>query len=153
MTAPFIYASDEAVARAWIAAIDGFTASMVGEVLPRDTAAWSSTGFLTVTWAGGNTVPEFRLESPVMAVQAWAMTPGGDEPPWSRARNLALTVQAATYQRTPWFLPLAGASENAVVKTAYVIGKPRRVYGDFGDYAGYSLDLVLNWVPVPQSTP
>jgi hypothetical protein len=151
--APFIYASDEVVARAWVAQLDGFSAEMVAEQLPRDASSWSVGGFVTVTWAGGSTVPEYRLESPVMAVQGWANQPGTDRPPWEKARNLALAVQAGTYRREPWFLPLAGCSENAVVKTAYVVGKPRRVYGDFGDYAGYTLDLVLNWTPVAKSTP
>lgn len=152
--APFIYASDEAVAKAWIGQLAGFTAAMVGETLPRDNATWATSGYVTVTWAGGSTVPEYRLESPVMDVRGWAVTPGSDDPPWNKARNLALTVQAGTYSLTPWFLELPSCSENAVVKTAYVLGKPRRAFGDFGDYAVYALNLVLNWVPVAkQSTP
>ncbi|WP_336158191.1 hypothetical protein [Amycolatopsis sp. VC5-11] len=153
MTAPFIYASDEAVTCAWLAQLAGFSAGMVGEVLPRDASTWAATGFLTVAVAGGDTVPEYRFESPVMDVRSWATTPGTDAPPWNRARNLATSVQAGTYRREPWFLELTGCSENAVVKTAWVLGKPRRAYGDFGDYAVYALDLVLNWVPVAKSTP
>lgn len=151
--AVFVYASDEIVTRAWIAQLDGFTAGMVREILPRDNTTWAASGFVTVTPAGGSTVPEFRLESPVMLVQGWAMTPGFDRPPWEKARNLVLGVQAGTYRREPWFIELPNCSENAVVKTAYAVSKPRRVYGDFGDYAGYTLDLVLNWVPVAKSTP
>lgn len=151
--APFIYASDEAVTCAWLAQLDGFTTEMVGEVLPRDTSSWAATGFLTVAVAGGSTVPEYRLESPVMDVRGWATTPGTDDPPWNMARNLVTSVQAGTYRLTPWFLELAGCSENAVVKTAWILGKPRRAYGDFGDYAVYAADLVLNWVPVAKSTP
>ncbi len=153
MTTPFIFASDEAVTRAWLAQLDGFTAGMVGETLPRDTSAWATSGFVTVAVAGGSTVPELRLESPVMDVRGWATTPGTDAPPWNKARNLVLSVQAGTYRREPWFVPLTACSENAVVKTAYVLGKPRRAYGDFGDYAVYALNLVLNWVPVVKSTP
>ncbi|WP_336156641.1 hypothetical protein [Amycolatopsis sp. VC5-11] len=153
MTAPFIYASDEAVTRAWLAQLSGFSAAMVGEVLPREANTWAVTGFLTVAVAGGSTLPEARFESPVMDVRAWATTPGTDAPPWNMARNLATAVQAGTYRREPWFLQLAECSENAVVKTAWVLGKPRRAYGDFGDYAVYALDLVLNWVPVAKSTP
>lgn len=153
MTAPFIYASDEAVTSAWLAQLDGFSAGMVGEVLPRDASSWATTGFLTVAVAGGSTVPEYRLESPVMDVRGWATTPGTDDPPWNMARNLVTSVQAETYRLKPWFVPLPGCSENAVVKTAYVLGKPRRAYGDFGDYAAYVLNLVLNWTPVAKSTP
>lgn len=153
MTAPFIYATDEVVTCAWLAQLSGFSAEMVGEQLPRDTTGWAGTGFLTVAVAGGGTVPEFRLESPVMDVRGWATTPGTSEPPWNRARNLVAAVQAGTYRRTPWFLELPACSENAVVKTAYVLGKPRRAYGDFGDYAAYVVDLVLHWVPVAKSTP
>jgi hypothetical protein len=151
--APFIYASDEAVAKVWIGQLSGFTAAMVGETLPRDNSTWATSGYVTVAWAGGSTVPEYRLESPVMDVRGWAVTPGSDDPPWNKARNLALSVQAGTYRLTPWFVELPACSENAVVKTAYVLGKPRRAYGDFGNYAVYALNLVLNWVPVSKSTP
>lgn len=145
----FVLASDEVVAKAWIAQLDGFTAEMVGEQLPRETAGWSDSGFVTVTVAGGGTNPEFRFEHPVMAVQGWAMTPGFDQPPWEKARNLVASIQAGTYPRAgAATLSLPQCSENATVKTAYALGKPRRVRGDFGDYAGYTLDLVLNWVPV-----
>lgn len=153
MAGPFIYASDEAVTLAWLAQLDGFSAGMVGETLPRDTDSWAASGFVTVAVAGGDTVPEYRLESPVMDVRGWATTPGTDAPPWNKARNLAVSVQAGTYRREPWFVPLPACSENAVVKTAYVLGKPRRAYGDFGDYAVYALDLMLHWVPVAKSTP
>ncbi|MEV8615690.1 hypothetical protein AB0383_48695 [Amycolatopsis sp. NPDC051373] len=149
----FVYASDEVVTRAWIAQLPGFSTEMVGEQLPSDNSSWAASGFVTVTWAGGNTVPEYRLESPVMLVQAWANQPGIARPPWEKARNLALAVQAGIYSYDPWLLELPNCSEDAEVKTAYVVGKPRRVYGDFGDYAGYTLDLVLNWTPVAKSTP
>ncbi|MEC3974738.1 hypothetical protein [Amycolatopsis sp. H20-H5] len=144
----FVAATDETVTRAWIAQLAGFTAEMVGEQLPRDTTGWEASGFVTVTVAGGSTVPEFRLESPVMMVQGWAVTPGLDRPPWEKARNLVAAIQGGTYQRGGWFLPLPQCGENATVKTAYAVSKPRRTYGDFGDYAGYTLDLVLNWTPV-----
>ncbi|MFJ1764042.1 hypothetical protein ACIOD2_27255 [Amycolatopsis sp. NPDC088138] len=150
---PFLFASDELVTRAWIAQISGFTTGMVGERLPRDVSTWSGSGFVTVAVAGGDTVPEFRFESPVMDVRTWATSPGTDEPPWNQARNLALAIQAATYRLEPWFVPLDAASENAVVKTAYVLGKPRRAYGDFGDFAVYAMNLALHWVPVAKSTP
>ncbi|WP_328448984.1 hypothetical protein [Amycolatopsis sp. NBC_00438] len=153
MTAPFLYASDEAVTLAWLAQLGGLSAGMVGETLPRDTSSWAASGFVTVAVAGGDTVPEYRLESPVMDVRGWATTPGTDAPPWNKARNLVLSVQTGTYRREPWFVPLPACSENAVVKTAYVLGKPRRAYGDFGDYAVYALDLMLHWVPVAKSTP
>jgi hypothetical protein len=146
----FVIATDEVVAKAWIAQLDGFTSAMVGEELPRDTSVWAASGFVTVTVAGGSTVPEFRFESPVMQVQGWAMTPGIDRPPWEKARNLVAMIQGGTYGYTSTRLVLSQCGENAVVKTTYVVGKPRRVRGDFGDYAGYTADLVLNWVPVPK---
>jgi hypothetical protein len=152
----FIAATDEVVTKAWIAQLASFTADMVGEQLPRDRTLWAVSGFITVTVVGGSTVPEFRLESPVIAVQGWAHEPGTDRPPWEKARNLVELVKAGTYQPpgpSGWLLQLPHCGENAVVKTAYPLGKPRRVYGDFGDYAGYVQNLVLNWVPVAKSTP
>lgn len=149
-------ATDEVVTKAWIAQLPDFNADMVGEQLPRDRTLWAASGFFTVTVLGGSTLPEARFESPVMAVQSWAVEPGIDRPPWEKARQLIAMIQAGTYQppgASGWRIELPQCGENAVVKTAYAISKPRRVYGDFGDYAGYVLNLVLNWVPVAKSTP
>ena len=152
----FVAATDEVVTKAWIAQLPGFSAAMVGEQLPRDRTEWQASGFVTVAVGGGSTVPEFRLESPVMIVQGWAVTPGIDRPPWEKARNLVAQIQGGTYQGpgpSGWLIELPTCGENAVVKTAYAVGKPRRVYGDVGDYAGYVLHVVVNWVPVAKSTP
>lgn len=152
----FVAATDETVATAWIAHLPWFTADMVGEQLPRDAPSWAASGFLTVAVAGGGTIPAFRLESPVLAIQGWANQPGIARPPWEKARNLVALVQRGTYQPpgpSGWLLDLPQCGENATVKTAYVVGKPRRVYGDHGDYAAYNIDLVLNWVPIAKSTP
>jgi hypothetical protein len=156
MSSVFIAATDEVVTKAWIAQLPSFTADMVDEQLPRDRSVWVVSGFITVTVVGGATVPEFRLESPVIAVTGWAHEPGIDRPPWEKARNLVEMVKAGTFQPpgpSGWRLELPRCSEDAVVKTAYAIGKPRRQYGDFGDYAGYVQNLVLNWTPIAKSTP
>jgi hypothetical protein len=148
----FVYATSETVAAAWAATCPGITADMVDPVLPRDSASWTASGFVTVTVAGGSSEANFRLGAPVITYQCWANQPGTDRPPWEKARNLAEAIRAGTYVSNELALVLP-ADEHATVYTAYVVGEPRRVYGDNGDWAIVTLDVVLNWSPFIPSTP
>jgi hypothetical protein len=148
----YLYATHELVATAWAATCPGITADMVDTVLPRDAASWATKGFVTVTVAGGSSEVNFRLGAPVITYQCWANQPGTDQPPWGKARNLAESIRAGTYVSQEIALTLP-ADEHATVYTTYAVGEPRRVYGDNGDWAAYTLDVLLNWSPFLPSTP
>jgi hypothetical protein len=90
----------------------------------------------------------FRLEQPVVTLQAWACQPGTDLAPWGKARNLVESIRAATYLNAPVFVSLPDCSEDARVLSSSVVGAPRRVYGDMGDYAAFTADIQLHWVPI-----
>jgi hypothetical protein len=145
-----VLASPEAVALAWAASLPGLSAAMVGDTLPRDTALWATDGFITPSVVGGGTNLYYRLGSPVVGLMCWAVTPDSDVPPWPKARNLAETIRAGTYAPGSRYLALPFCSENAEVKSSYFVGEPRRVRGDFGDYACFTVDVQLHWTPRPK---
>lgn len=149
-------ASDEIVAVAWIATVPGLSAAMVDTVLPSDVDAqgnptWTSTGFVTVSVAGGNPDAMLPVNNPVMQVDCWAVKPGSGKPPWMMARAIGAAIQRAAWSRTniprPLVPVLNGVSyPQVVVRSASVVTAFRRLYEDAADYAHYAADLQLSWV-------
>jgi hypothetical protein len=154
-------ATDELVAAAWIATIPGLNRDMVGSQLPPDAnedgsqASWvgNDAGFVQVAVVGGTSDPLLPVKRPVMQVDCWATLPGSNYPPWTQANRLAETIQYATWDRyniaRPLTITLNGVVyPAAVVQSAYLTTRPRRITDDAGDYARYSFDLALQWVTV-----
>ncbi|PKV95922.1 hypothetical protein ATK30_6855 [Amycolatopsis echigonensis] len=146
----FRYATPDVVALAWAAQAPGIVPSMVGDQLPVDNSTWAASGFITPTVSGGGANAYYRLDQPVVTLQCWACRPGTDLAPWGKAGNLAETLRAATYLNRPVFVSLSTCDENARVLSSSVVGSPRKVYGDIGDYAAFTVDVQLHWVPIPQ---
>lgn len=140
-------ASTELVAATWLRGVAGLSSAMVATQLPKDTTAWSASGFVTVRTVGGSPGLYVPLRSPVVTVDCWAVNPGSAKPPWFAANALAelidLGCRAADVNRT---LTLPTGYPDARVLSAYLLSEPRRAYGDSGDYAHYIFDLALHWV-------
>jgi len=156
--------NDEQAAAAWIGSIPGFTPAMVAPQLPPDAntdgspAAWLTTGFITVSVAGGSPDPAVDVRKPVIQADCWAATPGSNFPPWPDAAILAEQIRFACHNRQTIHRPLmitqAGVVyPGAIVLGAWVMTEPRRVYDDAGDYARYSMDIQMHWVQVGEENP
>lgn len=145
-------ANSELVSVAWIASIAGLTADGVATQLPSDEAKWAAHGFIVVpTNVGGTPHTYAPMRRPVCQVECWATVPGSDKLPWNIAADLAEQVRDGTYDRTTFGRALAISArgvqyQTATVKAATVLTEPRRIWSDTGDYAGYTLDLLLHWV-------
>jgi hypothetical protein len=148
---------DEEAAVAWIASVPGFTPAMVGTVLPPDIgpdgqpAPWISTGFVTVTVAGGSPGPLLPRNEPVIMVQCWATVPGSNRPPWQLAKALGSAITLATWN-TRNISRLVTPVVNGVgyppvsVQGAKMLTSFRRLYSDAADYATVTGNLWLSWV-------
>lgn len=144
----YIYADNEHVARAWAASVLGTAA--VGDQLPTDNTTWAASGFVVVAPAGGASNIYYRFGHPVMAFQAWSCNLNSSSPPWWKARNLIETLRQETLVHLGRFLTIPACSENAKVLQSQFVGEPRRVFGDLGNYAAYTQDIVLHWIAAPE---
>jgi hypothetical protein len=157
VTTPFAYASTELVAISWIAGIDGFTASGVGDQLPAAEVDWAEGGYVVVPFTvGGTPQGNAPVRRPVVQVECWATVPNSDKLPWRKAGNLADQIQFATYDRgyaprRPLQLP--PPYPIAWVQSAKALTHPQRIWSDLGDYAGFSFDLYLTWVAQGENVP
>lgn len=162
MTIPLpLEPNDELVAAAWLASIPGLSPAMVATTLPPDVdprtgnpAAWVTTGFVTVSVAGGNPDAMLPVNRPVMQVDCWATRPGSNKPPWWQAAAIASVIRRATWNLVAIPRPLTitangVAYPGAIVRAAYMATAFRRLYADSADYAQYSGDLALDWIKVP----
>lgn len=145
----FRNATSEAVAIAWAGTATGVTSAMVGFEVPTDNTTWAASGFIVPTVSGGNSALNYALGSPVVTFQCWACKTDSAYAPWGKARNLAGFLRKATYLNRPVDVTLTDTDENARVLSTYPVGEPRKVYGDLGDYAAYTIDLAFNWVVIP----
>jgi hypothetical protein len=153
MVAPVLITPSELAAAAWIDSIPGFPQGAVGTQLPADETSWAETGFVTVAVVGGSPDPWQPVRKPVVQVECWATNPGSNKPPWFMASSLAEQIRASTYDQRVFGRELHPESNGVVYPTAralsaYPLTEPHRVYGDAGDYAGYSFDLRFSWVQI-----
>lgn len=164
MTSPLLlipnYPTSEMVAVEWIATVPGFTCDMTGEQLPPDAQAdgspppWvaNETGFAQVSAVVGGTPGVYLpVNSPVLQIDCWAVTPGSDLPPWNVASALATAIWKATLDRFGVARHLDITQEGvayppASVQAAKLLTQPRRVWGDEGDNARVTFDLWLQWI-------
>ena len=153
-----LLANDEIVAIAWISSIGGLQADGVATQLPASEASWNKYGFITVAVVGGSPGQEIPVRRPVFQVDCWANNPGSDKPPWWRANALAEQVRLGVYDRLRVHrgVQLSAGGKTyppATVLGAVLLTEPRRGYGDPADYARYSCDLLLTWVPGAEIDP
>lgn len=141
----FRYASPEVVSQQWAAQI---VSVPTGDTLPTDNTTWAASGFVVCSDAGGSSNIYYPLHAPVYTFQTWACDPTSPFPPWGMARNLVETIRNETYQHLGRFLTLPNCDQNARVLQTYLVSQPRRVYGDLGAYAAYTVDVCLHWTPV-----
>lgn len=170
MTSPALplLPTNELVAVAWLGSIPALQplggTQMVATTLPADVnadgtvAAWTQTGFITVTVVGGSPDPYLPVKRPVLQVDCWATRPGSSKPPWGQANVLAETIRYATLQRLGFNRPLtltvsSVSYPGAVVISAYLATEFRRIYSDAADYARYQGDLALTWVTPGEQVP
>lgn len=153
MTIPTLRATPELVAVAWLAAVVG---DIVATTLPKPGSdgalGWADTGFVTLVTAGGASNIYVPLRTPVMGVSCWAANPGSQKPPWGKASNLAEAIVDATldHPNVPKALSLPGGYPDVQVKSAYVVGDPRRINDDASSYARYDIPgLVIAWTEAP----
>lgn len=163
-----LLATSELVAVAWLGSIPAIETiggtQVVATTLPPDAgpdgkaAAWTKTGFITVTVVGGSPDVYVPEKKPVLQVDCWATRPGSSRPPWDQANALMETIRYATLQRTGFNRVLALSARgmaypSAVVDSAYFLTEPHRDYSDAADYARYLVDLQLIWRTVGDEIP
>ncbi len=161
MTTPVaqLHASTDLVAVAWIRTISGLVADGVATQLPSDETTWAANGFVVVpTQVGGTPHSTIPLRRPVVQVECWGTVPGSDKLPWGIPSQLAEQIRFGTYDRTTFGRPLTitagGVSyPGARVLSARMMTEPRRVWHDSGDYAGFTFDLMLQWVSAGEEVP
>lgn len=143
-------ANTELVAAAWLGTLPGLDPSMVATQLPDDNSSWAASGFLVIVGAGGSPNPDVPMRAPIVGTDSWAVAPSSNKPPWGKANHLVETVLAATYQRnlTHRRVVLPGAYPPVFVHSALIRGEPRRVPGDPGGAAHYTMNLQLYWTQV-----
>lgn len=149
------HATTPLVTVAWLASLPGFTAAMVGGVLPRagsdGALPWAQTGFVQATMpVGGGSGMYVPMNSPVVQIDCWAAQSNSDLPAWAKANALAETIRWACLagDATQSALTLRSGYAHARVKSAYLVAEPRPVFGDEDDYARYLLNVALNWTEV-----
>jgi hypothetical protein len=143
------------VARAWLrqalpAAVGvDFRLPPESEVTPEVRA----NGFVVIQGVvGGSPDIDVPLRQPVIGVRAWMPpTAATSQPQWNAADQLADSIVRAAYDVPPQGVRLdmaaigLAAFRPAWVRSAYLLGEPREIYDDPGNYAGFDLDLQLNW--------
>lgn len=158
MAAPTLHPTSELVAAAWIDSIAGMPKGIVDTQLPADEQTWGDTGFVVVAVVGGSPDVDVAMKRPIIQVDCWATNPGSNKPPWFKAAALAEQIRTACYDRSTFGRALTPTANGvhyptANCKTVYPLTEPHRIYGDAGNYAGYSLDLLLAWVEAGRTDP
>jgi hypothetical protein len=137
----------ELVAVAWLAGITGLSSAMVATQLPGDVNAWMATGFLTARNVAGTPSMYTPLRSPVLVLDAWAVSANTARPPWFQANSLMEAVRDGCIDPGAHrWVELPGNYEPAQVTSAYLLTEPQRVYNDEGAFARYTANLALHWV-------
>lgn len=148
MSAPTLYANTDLVAQAWLAAVPGLSADMVGAVLP-NVAAWGAgRGFVTAVTVGGADNADDALNGPVVTLDIYSYLAGSARPPWNQANNIASAIWFAARNRDApaMDLDLPHGYPRARVIGVWTVTSPRRAYADAGDFAHFVMDLQFKWV-------
>lgn len=146
--------SNEGVCVAWLRSLPEVLAG-VATNLPRtptgQAPAWAEHGFITVTVLGG-TARDTNLRSPVLSLDAWAVTPDSDRPPWGKANGILEVVRDICFQEDRFpvpVLPTPGDFLPALVQSASMVSpEPRRVLDPDQSRAHYVMEIQLHWVVI-----
>lgn len=142
--------NNELVAVSWAKTLPGLPSQQINTLLPADNSTWTASGFVQVAVAAGQPGMYLPVNAPVIQWTCWAVNPNSGKPPWGKANGLAETLKAATYEPSNYgVVTTRSGYEDARVMEAHPVTEPRRVTGDDGRFAGYTLDMQLFWVRNP----
>lgn len=146
------------VAVAWLSQrVPGVTASQVATRLPRETAAWATSGFVQATVVpSGGPIHSGDARVSLVQVDAWVARLAADgsvqsKPPIKAAAVLAENVLAATDDDAQAFgqtVMLPDGYGPARVLSVYPQTEPSEVSDDPSGFGRVTLDLVITWSPL-----
>lgn len=143
--------NNELVAKHWLLGLTAVPANKVATTLPEDPAVWADTGFVHIAGVvGGGSNMYYRLHSPVLQIDCYAVNLNSDKPAWNRANQLAQQIwEAAMYEEAQIKrdVVLPTGYSNARILEALPLGEPVK-RPDAGSYAIYGFDLQLTWIPL-----
>lgn len=131
----------------WIKGVPGVPVDLVNSTVPERSDAFAESGFIQVQSGGGTRDLDTFMRSSNLLVSGWAYNANSQKVPWGKANNLMETILGGTEDNPARVLVLPDAYENARVRQAYPVGEPLRVPAE-GDFARYSMTLVVVWTPV-----
>lgn len=143
----------ELVAIHWIKSVAGVAQDLVNTTVPERSDAFAESGFIQVASGGGERDIETGMRNSNIVVGSWAYNPSSQKVPWGKANNMLEVILAETEEdgrvpsRAARRLSLPEQYDDARVRTVYPIGEPQRI-PDEGDFARYSMTLVIVWTPV-----
>ena len=145
--------SSETVCVTYLQTIPGLQVDVVATQLPSDNTQWATYGAILVSVVGGIPDMDIPVAHPIVQLDFLANNPGSPRPPWWKANALAEQVRMALYDKARVgriVTPVAGGQQYPAAKvlSAYLLGEPRRIYGDAGTYARFQCDMALSWCPV-----
>lgn len=148
MTTPLI-PNAELVTQGWLVAVLPDLAGSVATRLPDD-KNWTNGEFVQIMAVGGGTDPELPQLSPVVTVNCFAKSPQSLNPPWGKANHRAMQIwQQTLIKRWPQIVVDPGGSYGrAQIQTVVALQSPRRLPSDGSQYAVYSMDLLVSWLPI-----
>ena len=144
----------EMVAVEWVKGIAGISSNAVSTNLPRDSSAWTGTGFVQIEGIGGTPDVDVPLYRPDVTVHCWAVSANSNKPPWWMANQMAEIIKLACYGAVDAESPpgrvvdLPDAYYDARVLTVVPTTEPRRVLSDEARFAHYQFDIRLSYVAV-----
>lgn len=146
------------VAVAWLSQrVPGVTAGQVATRLPRETAAWATSGFVQATVVpSGGPIHSGDARVSLVQVDAWGVNIATDgsaqaKPAIKKAAVLAENVLAATSDEVQAFgqiVTLPDGYGSARVLSVYPQTEPSEVSDDPSGFGRVTLDLVITWSPL-----
>lgn len=149
-TTAVLRANSELVARAFVSSLNlGPSASYgVGTILPEDKNTWKD-GFVQVQIVGGQTDMYVPTRKPMIQCDVYVPSINSSKPQWGRANNIVEGIINAAYVGNfPSFDLDLGTYPTVRVQSMYIASEPRRIYGDPGGHARYTMDIVITWVAI-----
>lgn len=145
----------ELVAIHWLKTCAELPTDQINTTLPRDVNTWKDTGFVQVGGGVGGTPDLYTaFRYPVVQLDFWAVRPDSPRPPFHRAAALAEAVWAYCLSLSSYrVIDLPSDYISARVFGAYLVSEPHRLAPDVANYARYTAELTLPWVPVDAQIP
>lgn len=138
--------NSDLVVATWLGGLAGLNSQMVVSTLPQDNTTAAASGLVQYTVVGGSPNVYLPQNAPVVRIDCWALNAGSVRPPWGKANQLAEIVKANSYLAPPRLVTLPSGYTGARILSIVPLSEPRRVLGDPGNFARYTMDLRLFWV-------